>query len=55
MIIEVIWDDRLEYRYESDHVPVIGDRVTFADVGYRVTERTWRLDGGTVELWTERE
>lgn len=55
MIIEVITNDVIEFRYESDHVPAIGDRIVFEHFGYRVTERTWQLDQGIVELWTEIE
>ena len=55
MIIEVVVNDRLELRYESDHVPAIGDRIISGHFGYRVTERTWQLDQGIVELWAEME
>jgi hypothetical protein len=56
MIMEVIADDDvLEFRYESDHVPAIGDRLTYNRAGYRVTDRVWRVETGTVELWTEKE
>lgn len=55
MIIEVIADEIVQFRYESDHVPVIGDRIVFEHLGYRVTDRSWHLDDGTVELWTEIE
>lgn len=57
MIIEVVTGDGnfLERRYESDCVPVIGDRLVFGNFGYRVTDRTWRMDTDIVELWTEKE
>lgn len=55
MIIEVVWGDVIEFRYQADHVPAIGDRIVFEHFGYRVTDRTWQLDTGTVELWTEKE
>jgi hypothetical protein len=58
VIIEVITDDCfVEFRYEADNVPVIGDRIVFQYTGYRVTDRVWRLDNSDsdVELWTEKE
>lgn len=55
VIIEVIADETVQFRYESDHVPVIGDRIVFEHFGYRVTDRSWHLKDGTVELWTEIE
>lgn len=55
MIIEVVVNDCLELRYESEHVPVIGDRIVSNYTGYKVTERTWQRDQGIVELWAEME
>jgi hypothetical protein len=55
MIIQVIGDEVDEFRYESNHVPAIGDRIVFEYFGYRVIDRTWRIGDGIVELWTEKE
>lgn len=55
IIVVVICDDVEEFRYPAENVPAIGDRIVSDYTGYRVTDRTWRLDEGIVELWTEKE
>lgn len=55
MIIIVETEKGEEFRYESDHVPAIGDRVVSDYLGYRVTGRTWYVDRGMAGLWVEIE